>query len=430
MKRLINKNRLILIMCLFLSVYSNKIRKREDEFEKLNRNWIIEANIELKDFQKEKKDDRNIFLRTFFPKPIIVFHDLIFLIKLVKRSKINLIEDLRINYTFDSETRKVESFRFKCHGSSEIFVPSEGDIKYINNGPHKKYSMFEYIKKQIAQYIVLRECAEKLFKCKNLESLCIINHIASQLEQEVVIFKPGDHAITKENLGKSKSLADEEYNHVVTLNKNVKLAILYSSKQWFTFKSNDPFTFNSNDSFNFHYIFNNFNSIEPYLIILHSKDENQIKSFNEKECPICLEEFKVEDAISLECGHNYHIECLISVIDEKCPLCRKEYTKEYIKLKQKELKNEKIINKFKEDIMRVEDLNDPISKFYIEYKKFTEDHPNPFFKIDESMAVDLFLKEETLKERKATTAARLMHFISKVYYLDPKKISNNIESLP
>ena len=44
------------------------------------------------------------------------------------------------------------------------------------------------------------------------------------------------------------------------------------------------------------------------------------------ECFICFEEIKKKDTVSLECGHLFHTDCIITLVRKryrKCPLCRK-----------------------------------------------------------------------------------------------------------
>jgi len=62
-------------------------------------------------------------------------------------------------------------------------------------------------------------------------------------------------------------------------------------------------------------------NIEPkkYCDIVNNLD-------SQKECPICLEEFKPDDEVyKLECNHNYHKSCLDTwfVRQNSCPMCKK-----------------------------------------------------------------------------------------------------------
>jgi hypothetical protein len=85
-------------------------------------------------------------------------------------------------------------------------------------------------------------------------------------------------------------------------------------------------------------IFNVSNNIELNndVLVIGNKDEiEQLKElkFSEtskknKECPICLEEFKDDDLIlGIHCKHNFHTKCIKKWLKEysnKCPLCSKE----------------------------------------------------------------------------------------------------------
>ena len=50
------------------------------------------------------------------------------------------------------------------------------------------------------------------------------------------------------------------------------------------------------------------------------------------ECAICLENMEDLDSVILDCGHEFHIDCLASslMVSTKCPICR---TNEIIKRK-------------------------------------------------------------------------------------------------
>ena len=53
---------------------------------------------------------------------------------------------------------------------------------------------------------------------------------------------------------------------------------------------------------------------------------------SKKECSICMEAIKKTGNCVLDCGHEFHLECLFELYRQsqnfanKCPLCRKEYT--------------------------------------------------------------------------------------------------------
>ena len=56
----------------------------------------------------------------------------------------------------------------------------------------------------------------------------------------------------------------------------------------------------------------------------YAKNKKAGKVFEERECPICLEELD-EDITSLKCGHVFHTACILNVLtrQDKCPVCRK-----------------------------------------------------------------------------------------------------------
>ena len=55
------------------------------------------------------------------------------------------------------------------------------------------------------------------------------------------------------------------------------------------------------------------------------------RSFNETECPICLDKFCDKDNYILSCGHKYHVSCIKQMLDFSykyiysvpCPTCRR-----------------------------------------------------------------------------------------------------------
>jgi len=49
---------------------------------------------------------------------------------------------------------------------------------------------------------------------------------------------------------------------------------------------------------------------------------------NNDKCAICLEEIK-EENVKLKCNHKYCVNCFVlhSRVSNKCPLCRREYSK-------------------------------------------------------------------------------------------------------
>ena len=40
------------------------------------------------------------------------------------------------------------------------------------------------------------------------------------------------------------------------------------------------------------------------------------------ECPICLEDLKIKDSATLECGHEFHLCCIKELWNPRCPMCR------------------------------------------------------------------------------------------------------------
>ena len=55
---------------------------------------------------------------------------------------------------------------------------------------------------------------------------------------------------------------------------------------------------------------------------------------SKKKCSICMEGIKKTGNCVLECGHEFHLECVFELyrqlqnFSNKCPLCRKEYTRQ------------------------------------------------------------------------------------------------------
>ena len=45
-----------------------------------------------------------------------------------------------------------------------------------------------------------------------------------------------------------------------------------------------------------------------------------------KDCCICYENIDKTNEIPLECGHIFHKNCLIKIINKECPLCKKEFS--------------------------------------------------------------------------------------------------------
>jgi hypothetical protein len=51
------------------------------------------------------------------------------------------------------------------------------------------------------------------------------------------------------------------------------------------------------------------------------------KEYSKLECSICFEKLNKKNSISLKCGHDYHLNCLLewSITKKNCPLCRNEF---------------------------------------------------------------------------------------------------------
>lgn len=46
------------------------------------------------------------------------------------------------------------------------------------------------------------------------------------------------------------------------------------------------------------------------------------------DCPICLDEKNKNKIIKLDCGHQFHFDCIIKIKNNACPLCRQILTDE------------------------------------------------------------------------------------------------------
>ena len=70
--------------------------------------------------------------------------------------------------------------------------------------------------------------------------------------------------------------------------------------------------------------------------IIEMKNNYELLNINQStendECAICLENMEDLDSVILDCGHEFHIDCLASslMVSTKCPICR---TNEIIKRK-------------------------------------------------------------------------------------------------
>lgn len=79
--------------------------------------------------------------------------------------------------------------------------------------------------------------------------------------------------------------------------------------------------------------------------LLNPLDDNEYchhHKHNEIEpCSICLEQIKDTNHCTLDCGHKFHLPCIFelykqftSKFNNKCPLCRKEFTEKVVPINQ------------------------------------------------------------------------------------------------
>ena len=178
-------SRLIILLCLFLSVCSNKIRKREDIYEKLDLDEINKANEVLELWAQEKnKEKKNWFFDLFSLKPPIKFFDARFVIQLLKNSnsKNFILDEARISYTYEIfNMYQIKSFKYKC-GSMGIFKSKKYDINLSRFPGYNTYGT----DMAISQHIVLRKCLEKLYNCIDFDNLCIIENFALRNGLEII----------------------------------------------------------------------------------------------------------------------------------------------------------------------------------------------------------------------------------------------------
>ena len=97
-------------------------------------------------------------------------------------------------------------------------------------------------------------------------------------------------------------------------------------------------------------IFNIFKIIYFYFF---SRRRKKPLSFNQTECPICLDKFCEKDNYILSCGHKYHVSCIKQMLDFShkyiysvpCPTCRRLIKKRDVitclKIKKEDDKSEK-----------------------------------------------------------------------------------------
>lgn len=65
-----------------------------------------------------------------------------------------------------------------------------------------------------------------------------------------------------------------------------------------------------------------FKKYKIFPILIYSPGDKNIEV---TECCICFNELK--DPIHLECGHGFHIKCILKWFEKKmeCPICRTKY---------------------------------------------------------------------------------------------------------
>ena len=63
------------------------------------------------------------------------------------------------------------------------------------------------------------------------------------------------------------------------------------------------------------------------------RSSNRSSLYSPKSCPICLEEYKIDDEIAWsrnqDCLHAFHLDCISDWLmdNDDCPLCRADYLK-------------------------------------------------------------------------------------------------------
>ena len=222
MKRWINKL-LIIAICMFLSVCSNKIRKREDKFQDLDRNEIREGNSYLKRIYEEWKVGKLLNNH--------IFTDASFLLVFLQDNQKFLLDKAKFSYQYDYNLTKVQ---YKC-GASE---PLESNLRDIYEFI-KEDSIDKKAQEAIAQYIVLRKCLEIVYNCINFDSLCIIKYLASLDGLNMIMYKPGDHGLTVENIFDIDGSLFPFFGAIIP-KEVVNSVILYSSNEYFRFTKLNP----------------------------------------------------------------------------------------------------------------------------------------------------------------------------------------------
>ena len=430
MKLLINK-RLIILMCLLLSICSIKIRKEDDKFVKLKIGYIKTANKvllsisdEINGIEKEEKSEFFDFIFKKTPKPPIFF-DATFALHLTEYIKNFILDEAQIRIKYIPDTYRIENFKYKCRSSEEL----TSDLRNIDFERFRKnLDKYSNISECIAHHIVLRKCFEKEFQCKNYDTFCILKNFASQLEQEMIIFEPGDHKLTIRNIWGErdtfKSGNRDRDTNIVIPKENVNLVILYSSRKYFLFKTQDS-------GFNFTVETENFmHSEHPYLILFKTKeDKNKKELGTNTECPICLLDLKEsEDLQKIPCGHRFHKECWLNFVNDSnkkqidnpnCPFCRKSISSAFIRIQTNG------------SVLKHNGTDDPFYMFFKNYQEYTEKYPDQYFIINEKYVIDKFNRWNSIKiDHKKVRAKRFMYLISEVFYLKQRNISKNIQSLP
>lgn len=410
-------------MFLFLSVYSNKIRKRrEDGFKELSVSYIFKGNEELYHMYLDSVHSRGKNWYDIFKKQP-KFYDAILAVSLFYEFRDDEVSKFKYKYTSDFWY----SFDYQC-GSSET---------YSSNLRHIDFDYYQYvtvnlleIRYAIAQYEAFRFCIKRKYDCENFDPKCMIKKIAFLNNLDINIYEPGNHEFTYENINKDKKvhidLRDEE---VIEFKEPIKYAILYSSQKYLTTKF-------KGGRFNFENLL--YKSKQPYLILLKATKDNinYAKDFTKDidRCSICFDIFNENSkSLIVKCGHKFHRECFDDFINsrtsDRCPYCRtKLELQEYIDDEKSEEEKREEIKKYIQSFAE----NDPVTIFYKQYKEFIEKNPNQIAIINEKKLIDRLKKglKDSYSIRK-DYIPNLMHLISKVYYLDdPEKKINNIEILP
>ena len=75
---------------------------------------------------------------------------------------------------------------------------------------------------------------------------------------------------------------------------------------------------------------------------------NEFQDAEQFECPICFEEVSVQEIVFLKCHHLFCVNCINSVKNNKCPLCRLPFVKKDMKTVMPPRKKPKRSKKYNE----------------------------------------------------------------------------------